>query len=380
MHPITKTMTPFAGYDDFDDCVSDNQDKDSPEGFCAWLHYETTGEWPTEGQAQGKQIMNDLKDKLDKFGQYNVVRKTFKNQRGKVIKSEKDGEGDFIKIPISSVNEDRDYDNFSMAGLNDMLEQIKGGHVGMYLDHGMRGYFALDMIGVFKDGEIIEDTLYANAMLDEEDERAIELKRKTDKGLPIGYSVSFIPLKYDEKDNGGKEFHKSDLLEVSAVGIPCNPDMINPYGKSKVEAIVKSILQENNMTKEEEKPKGENEDDDGEEEQDAFKQAVNVIAEQYGVEPNKVLEVLETLEMEDEDDDTEEDNKTLDEKQIHTIGTAIADKVLELINQTPEGSKEKKKKPSTPKTIVLPDEGEGGKEGKQNNPEDEKSMRFKPNY
>ena len=38
---------PFADYADFADCVADNQDKDSPEGFCAWLHFETTGEWPS---------------------------------------------------------------------------------------------------------------------------------------------------------------------------------------------------------------------------------------------------------------------------------------------------------------------------------------------
>ena len=39
---------PFAGYVDFEDCVEQNQDKDSPEGFCAWLHYEVTGEFPGE--------------------------------------------------------------------------------------------------------------------------------------------------------------------------------------------------------------------------------------------------------------------------------------------------------------------------------------------
>ena len=31
---------PFAGYETFDDCVSDNQDKDDPEAFCAWLEKE----------------------------------------------------------------------------------------------------------------------------------------------------------------------------------------------------------------------------------------------------------------------------------------------------------------------------------------------------
>ena len=38
---------PFGDYTDFADCVDQNQDKDSPEGFCAWLHYEITGEWPS---------------------------------------------------------------------------------------------------------------------------------------------------------------------------------------------------------------------------------------------------------------------------------------------------------------------------------------------
>lgn len=42
---------PFAGYDDFSSCVSDNQDKDSPEGFCSHLHKEATGEYPNQSGA-----------------------------------------------------------------------------------------------------------------------------------------------------------------------------------------------------------------------------------------------------------------------------------------------------------------------------------------
>ena len=41
---------PFAGYTDFDACVADNQDKDDPEAFCAWLHNQATGDWPGEGE------------------------------------------------------------------------------------------------------------------------------------------------------------------------------------------------------------------------------------------------------------------------------------------------------------------------------------------
>lgn len=32
---------PFAGYEDFDECVQDNQDKDDPQAFCAWLEEQT---------------------------------------------------------------------------------------------------------------------------------------------------------------------------------------------------------------------------------------------------------------------------------------------------------------------------------------------------
>uniref|UniRef100_A0A6M3J9A8 Putative structural protein n=1 Tax=viral metagenome TaxID=1070528 RepID=A0A6M3J9A8_9ZZZZ len=39
---------PFAGYPSFDACVAENQDKQSPEGFCAWLEHEVTGRWPGE--------------------------------------------------------------------------------------------------------------------------------------------------------------------------------------------------------------------------------------------------------------------------------------------------------------------------------------------
>lgn len=39
-------MSPFAGYESFDACVSDNQDANDPESYCARIHKEATGEWP----------------------------------------------------------------------------------------------------------------------------------------------------------------------------------------------------------------------------------------------------------------------------------------------------------------------------------------------
>ena len=41
---------PFGPYDDFADCVSKNQGKDSPEAFCAAVHKQITGKFPTENE------------------------------------------------------------------------------------------------------------------------------------------------------------------------------------------------------------------------------------------------------------------------------------------------------------------------------------------
>jgi len=34
-------LKPFAGYEDWDECVADNQDKDDPEAFCGWLYEQS---------------------------------------------------------------------------------------------------------------------------------------------------------------------------------------------------------------------------------------------------------------------------------------------------------------------------------------------------
>jgi len=42
---------PFGQYSDFAACVADNQDKDDPEAFCAYLHQQTTGKFPNQKSA-----------------------------------------------------------------------------------------------------------------------------------------------------------------------------------------------------------------------------------------------------------------------------------------------------------------------------------------
>ena len=37
---------PFGEYADFAACLKANQDKKSPEGYCASIEHKITGEWP----------------------------------------------------------------------------------------------------------------------------------------------------------------------------------------------------------------------------------------------------------------------------------------------------------------------------------------------
>jgi HK97 family phage prohead protease len=224
-----------------------------------------------------------------------------------------------IRVPISSTTEDRDGDEFSPAGLESLLAALKSGKVPLYLDHGYkesgaRLYGALDMLGAWIDGEIEGGVLYGTAFLEPENWMAYELARKIEAGLPMGFSVGFGVLKSRGKDNGGLIFDEVSLWEVSAVGIPSNPDAVN---SAAVQAVVKSLrvkvgLEPENMkrkTKEEgEEPKEEEREE--EEEQEEEKQS-----ETCEDEEEKALEEEPT----EEDEEEEKFYEVLDEAQIRQI-------------------------------------------------------------
>lgn len=58
-------LIPFGDYKNFNDCVRKNQDKKSPEGFCADLHKKITGKWPGEAQSFRNRL-KELKEHLSK--------------------------------------------------------------------------------------------------------------------------------------------------------------------------------------------------------------------------------------------------------------------------------------------------------------------------
>lgn len=50
---------PFGKYENFDECLADNADKDDPAAYCAALHYKITGKWPGESSKGGSMKLTD---------------------------------------------------------------------------------------------------------------------------------------------------------------------------------------------------------------------------------------------------------------------------------------------------------------------------------
>ena len=231
-----------------------------------------------------------------------------------------------IRVPISSTTEDRDGDEFSLAGLESMLAGLKSGKAPLYLDHGFREsgarlYGALDMLGAWIDGEIEGGTLYGTAFLDPDNWLAMELARKIEAGLPMGFSVGFGVIKSRSKDNGGLIFDEVSLWEVSAVGIPSNPDAVN---SAAVQAVVKSLRVKAGLETDEMKRKTKEEGEEPkEEEQEEEKQPESCEEEEKAQEEEPT----------EEDEEEEKSYEVLDEAQIRQIAADEIGKALAPITE-----------------------------------------------
>ncbi len=232
-----------------------------------------------------------------------------------------------IRVPISSTTEDRDGDEFSPAGLESLLAALKSGKVPLYLDHGYkesgaRLYGALDMLGAWIDGEIEGSTLYGTAFLEPDNWPAMELARKIEAGLPMGFSVGFGIVKSRSKDNGGLIFDEVSLWEVSAVGIPSNPDAVN--NAATAERLKSLRIKAGLETADMKRKTKETDEEQSEEEQEEEK-----TPESCEEEDEKAPEEEPIDEDEEEEDEEEEKSfEVLDEAQIRQIVAEEVGKAL----------------------------------------------------
>lgn len=252
---------------------------------------------------------------------------------------EKGEDGDeqyYIRVPVSSLSEDRDGDEFSEKGLGNLQQQYETGEVGMFLDHGgadrsTARYPTKGILGRWEGAEKEGDVLYATARLNKANEDHEWLRDYLAEDMPVGFSVGFRALDADGDMKEGFTFHEVDLVETSPVGIPSNPDGVaamsaetSDWRKSLDETLNADTDTDSTMEDEEKNTDGEStpvaeklaEVSEG---QDEMKNSLSDIND--GI--NKLVDHFAAKEDdEDEDDeDDEDDDKSADdvEQKAHSV-------------------------------------------------------------
>jgi hypothetical protein len=145
------------------------------------------------------------------------------------LTKQEDGEV-FVNVPIQATSEDRDGDVITDKGQERILEQLDSGEVPLVPNHGVGAgaatYDFRDIFGQFVGGEMMDGTTVGRARLREGSEMADELQDLLEQDMPVGFSVGFIPTETEERGEGGMLVDDLDLMEVSAVGVPSNPDAV----------------------------------------------------------------------------------------------------------------------------------------------------------
>lgn len=289
--------------------------------------------------------------------------------KAQVFKADDDSDPNtYLKVPISSLNEDRDGDELSEDGMESLLSQVSGDPVGLFPNHGMDPDTAMydfrEVFGAWEDGEMDGKDTFGTVRLkrvapdsDELVDDAKQLVNSVEQDMPVGFSIGFG---WDEKDaeeldSGGMRFHDLDLMEISAVGIPSNPSAVVQAG-TEIAASVKSAgldptsldtdrltksLRESMSTKEEDE-----EDDDEEMEQEqegdgekqldeeALESIQSTVASVVETHADAIVaDVMESLagEMEEDEEDEEEteegDTDDDEEEDEEEYDTAEAEKL-----------------------------------------------------
>jgi len=197
----------------------------------------------------------DLEEKQDTLREKQEEIKTISqkvNAKDVEVKQENSDGEIVVNIPIQAMTEDRDGDYINEKGQESIIRQLKSGQVPLVLNHGIGSNDAMydfrDIVGQFIDGDNRNGTTIGTARMrrNEKDGDSLhpdakEIVDLLEQDMPIGFSIGFIPdkEKTKERENGGMEISELDLMEVSAVGIPSNPDAV-PQAMGQAVAMAKN--------------------------------------------------------------------------------------------------------------------------------------------
>ena len=150
------------------------------------------------------------------------------------ISKDFDPDSRVISGMASTSAEDREGDTIEPTAFADSL----GGRLKLLFNHKQ------DVpIGKIVRAEIKETGLWIEAKLASGTEKANEVWSLIEQGILDSFSVGFIPTAWElispkSGDYGPKRFTKADLLEVSVVTIPANPNAVMDGTSMAMEAVV----------------------------------------------------------------------------------------------------------------------------------------------
>lgn len=342
--------------DEVGDCISEKMDEgmDQDQAIAACLNMLETGSTepsqvdslnPEEIEEQ-TQLLNENRETLQ--------RKSF-TVTGKNVEVKENSDGDtVVNVPIQSLSEDRDGDIINEKGQESIIRQLKSGKVPLVPNHGIGAGEAMydfrDIFGQFVDGDNRSGTTIGTARLLPGNQHSEKLVELLENDMPVGFSVGFIPQEKEprgDKKDDGFEISDLDLMEVSAVGIPSNPDAV-PQAMSSAVAMAKNAgLTENqikdsikrafedtmsNKSKEKDSTDPKNENQGQEKEQDGSKEsqdskqlsedvaneilsAANEAAESMLQDLEEQLDNMVNNDSEDSEEDQAEDDDNEDEAE-----------------------------------------------------------------
>ena len=211
-------------YPDFEACVTANQDKDDPQSYCAAIMRETE-----EGCASRSVRM--LRTKV-----YRSSTKVLDEARG------------IVSAIVSSESVDRDGD----------VIRAEGWSIDNFMRHPVllssHDYHSLrSQIGEWQSMEIRGTQMHGVARFfigrgNDEADWAFELAKEKSLAFSVGFIPDMekaVPLSKSDPMNGGMEFNGQELLEVSAVTVPSNPDALQRMVKSpNLQPVLREIAEE----------------------------------------------------------------------------------------------------------------------------------------
>ena len=334
------------------ECISDKIDEgwDQDRAIAACLNMAEEG---SSEPTKNVDTMN-VEEKEERVNDINENREQLKTADLKVtgkdvevVKESQDSNGEIVvNVPIQALSEDRDGDFINEKGQESIIRQLKSGQVPLMLNHGVGSsaamYDARDIVGQFIDGDNRNGTTIGTARMrmnkegEELHSDAKEIVDLLEQDMPIGFSVGFIPQEVDEKENGGMEISDLDLMEVSAVGIPSNPDAVPQamgtaaqmaknagLSKNEIMSTIEKAFNDTMTEKQESDGQEQNEGSKSDEKQmtsEDVEAAMEVVASKVSEHMSMAMdeaedEVMAMIDEESEDEEEETDEMDEDEEE-----------------------------------------------------------------